>query len=43
MIATPVMRVAFAVFAFSRLKEWRFTLISLIVLGLLMFGLFGQR
>lgn len=42
MIATPVLRVAFAVFAFARQKQWRFTLISLIVLGLLAFGLFGR-
>jgi uncharacterized membrane protein len=38
MIATPVLRVAFAVFGFARLKDWRFTLISLVVLGLLAFG-----
>ena len=42
MIATPVMRVAFAVFGFARLKQWRFTLISLTVLGLLAFGLAAQ-
>jgi uncharacterized membrane protein len=42
MIATPVMRVAFAVFGFARQKQWRFTLISLTVLGLLAFGLFDR-
>ncbi len=40
LIATPVMRVVFAVFGFARQKEWAFTLVSLIVLGLLLFGLF---
>jgi uncharacterized membrane protein len=43
MIATPVMRVVFAVFGFARQKQWRFVLISLIVLGLLAFGLFGSK
>jgi uncharacterized membrane protein len=40
MIATPVLRVAFAVYGFSRQKQWVFTLISSTVLGLLAFGLF---
>jgi uncharacterized membrane protein len=38
MIATPVMRVAFAVVGFSRQRQWAFTLVSLIVLGLLAAG-----
>lgn len=42
MIATPVMRVAFAIFGFARQKQWRFTLISVIVLGLLAFGFFDR-
>ena len=42
MIATPVMRVAFAVFGFARQRQWVFTLISLTVLGLLAFGLQHQ-
>ena len=42
MMATPAMRVAFAVFGFARQKQWRFTLISLTVLGLLAFGLFDR-
>lgn len=42
MIATPVMRVAFAVFGFARQKQWMFTLVSLTVLGLLAFGLFDR-
>jgi uncharacterized membrane protein len=40
MIATPVMRVAFAVYGFARQRQWTFTMISLGVLGLLGFGLF---
>jgi uncharacterized membrane protein len=42
MIATPVMRVAFAVHGFARRREWMFTGISLIVLGVLAFGLFQK-
>jgi len=39
MIATPVMRVAFAVYGFARQRHWLFTAVSLTVLGLLAFGL----
>ncbi|HEY3825408.1 MAG TPA: DUF1634 domain-containing protein [Bryobacteraceae bacterium] len=39
MIATPVMRVAFAIYGFSRQRQWVFTAISLTVLFLLAFGL----
>lgn len=39
LIATPVMRVAFAVLAFARQKQWIFSLVSLAVLGLLTAGL----
>ena len=39
MIATPVMRVAFAVYGFTRQRQWLFTGISLTVLALLAFGL----
>ena len=39
MIATPVLRVAFAVYGFARQRQWLFTGISLTVLGLLAFGL----
>jgi uncharacterized membrane protein len=42
MIATPVLRVAFAVFGFARQRQWMVTLISLTVLGLLAFGLQHQ-
>jgi hypothetical protein len=40
MIATPVMRVAFAVYGFTRQRQWVFTAINLTVLALLVFGLF---
>jgi uncharacterized membrane protein len=39
MIATPVLRVAFAFYGFARQRQWLFTGISLTVLGLLAFGL----
>jgi uncharacterized membrane protein len=39
MIATPVTRVAFAVYGFTRQRQWIFTAISLTVLALLAFGL----
>ncbi len=42
MIATPVMRVAFAVYGFARQRQWAFVGISLTVLGLLAFGLFDR-
>jgi uncharacterized membrane protein len=42
MIATPVMRVAFAVYGFSRQRNWMFTGVSVVVLGLLAWGL-GQK
>ena len=39
LIATPVLRVAFSVFAFTRLKDYKFVVITLIVLGLLLWSL----
>jgi uncharacterized membrane protein len=42
MIATPVMRVAFAVYGFARQRHWLFTGISLVVLGLLAIGLYDH-
>jgi uncharacterized membrane protein len=41
MIATPVLRVAFAVVAFAIERDWLYAGISLIVLSLLAYGLFG--
>jgi uncharacterized membrane protein len=39
MIATPVMRVAFAVFGFAQERDWLYMFISMVVLGLLAYGL----
>ena len=39
LIATPVARVAFSVFAFAKERDWTFVVITLIVLGLLLYGL----
>jgi uncharacterized membrane protein len=41
MIATPVLRVAFAVVAFAVERDWLYTGVSLLVLGLLGYALFG--
>ena len=42
LIATPVARVIFTVFAFARQRDWAYVVITLIVLGLLLFGLLRQ-
>jgi uncharacterized membrane protein len=39
LIATPVARVAFSVFAFTKQRDWTYVVVTLIVLGLLMYGL----
>src|SRR5215469_675355 len=39
LIATPVLRVAFAVYGFTRQKQWMYVAISLVVLVLLAVGL----
>jgi uncharacterized membrane protein len=41
MIATPVLRVAFAVFGFAQERDWLYTGISLLVLALLAYALLG--
>jgi len=43
LIATPVARVAFSVWAFARERDWVYVVVTLIVLGLLLFSLFGAR
>lgn len=43
LIATPVARVAFSVWAFARQRDWMYVVVTLIVLGLLLFSLFGAR
>ena len=39
LIATPVARVAFSVFAFAEERDWLYVIITLIVLALLLFSL----
>ena len=39
-IATPVARVIFAAYAFARMRDWLYALISTIVLVLLLFAIF---
>ncbi|MGQ9524861.1 MAG: DUF1634 domain-containing protein [Armatimonadota bacterium] len=43
LIATPVARVAFSVYAFAREGDRTFVLITLIVLGILLYSLLGGR
>jgi uncharacterized membrane protein len=41
LVATPVARVAFSVFAFAAERDYLYVVITLIVLGILMYGLLG--
>lgn len=41
LIATPVARVVFSVFAFLRQRDWVYVVVTVIVLGLLCYSLFG--
>ena len=41
LIATPVARVVFSVLAFLRQRDWVYVAVTLIVLGLLCYSLFG--
>lgn len=41
LIATPVARVAFSVFAFLRERDWIYVAVTLLVLMLLLYSLFG--
>jgi uncharacterized membrane protein len=43
LIATPVVRVAFTVFAFAYERDWTYVVVTLIVLGLLIFSLAPWR
>ncbi len=43
LIATPIARVAFSAWAFARLGDGRYVVITLIVLGLLLFSVFGMH
>jgi uncharacterized membrane protein len=41
LIATPVARVAFSFFAFLYERDWTYVFVTLLVLGLLIYSLFG--
>jgi uncharacterized membrane protein len=41
LIATPVARVAFSFFAFLYERDWTYVFVTLLVLGLLVYSLFG--
>jgi uncharacterized membrane protein len=43
LIATPIARVAFSAYAFARLRDGRYVVITLIVLGTLLFSVFGMH
>jgi uncharacterized membrane protein len=42
LIATPVARVAFSVFAFAIERDWLYVVVTVIVLGLLLYSLAGS-
>jgi uncharacterized membrane protein len=42
LIATPIARVAFSVFAFFYQRDWKYVVFTLIVLGLLLYSLLGR-
>jgi uncharacterized membrane protein len=39
LIATPIVRVAFTVFAFAYQRDWTYVAVTLIVLGLLIYSI----
>ncbi|MGB9430908.1 MAG: DUF1634 domain-containing protein [Candidatus Acidiferrum sp.] len=43
LIFTPIARVAFSVLAFCYQCDWKYVLFTLVVLGLLLYSLLGQR
>jgi len=43
LIATPVARVAFSVFAFAEERDWMYVIVTLIVLALLLFSLSAKN
>ena len=43
LVATPVARVIFSVFAFARERNWLYVLLTLIVLGVLLYSLFAAH
>lgn len=42
LIATPIARVTFSVFAFLYERDWKYVIFTLIVLGLLLYSLLGH-
>jgi len=43
LIATPVARVAFSIFAFAVQRDWLYVVVTLIVLAVLIFSLTGGQ
>jgi uncharacterized membrane protein len=43
LIATPIARVAFSVVAFLYQRDWTYVVVTLIVLALLVYSLFGEH
>jgi uncharacterized membrane protein len=43
LIATPVVRVAFSVFAFAEERDWMYVAVTLVVLGLLLYSLTAKN
>jgi uncharacterized membrane protein len=43
LIATPMARVVFSIYAFTKERDWLYVLVTLIVLAVLLFGLVSQR
>ncbi len=43
LIATPIARVMFSVYAFARLRDWTYVFVTLIVLAILLYSLIGER
>lgn len=43
LIATPIARVLFSVFAFFYQRDWKYVVFTLVVFGLLLFSLLGRN
>jgi uncharacterized membrane protein len=43
LIATPIARVAFSVVAFSYQRDWTYVVVTVLVLGLLVYSLLGRH
>lgn len=42
LIATPIARVIFSVYAFARQRDWTYVFVTLLVLAILLFSLIGE-